>query len=72
LNTDLEINNEIQYCEIGTVCGGVLVGKWTKEVKVREHVWWTSYTYTKQNSKTSCSCLKWDGEGIKVKRWWES
>jgi hypothetical protein len=27
LNTDLEINNEIQYCEIGTVCGGVLVGK---------------------------------------------
>jgi hypothetical protein len=38
------------------------------EMKVKEYGWQTSYTYTKQNNETSCTCFKWGREGVKSGR----
>jgi hypothetical protein len=49
LNNNLEINNERQDYKIGTVGGGYLWegGGWMKEIKVKDHGWWTAYTCMK-------------------------
>jgi hypothetical protein len=63
-NIDLDVNTERQDHKIGTMCEGVTCGgQWTKEIKVREYGWWTSYTYMRQNKEISCICLKLSGGG---------
>jgi hypothetical protein len=38
-----------------------------KEIKVREHGWWTSYNPYEIGQ---WNLLKWGGEDVKRKRWW--
>jgi hypothetical protein len=47
LNIHLNINNERQDCEIGTVWGALDGERGWKEMEVREHAGWTSYNYMK-------------------------
>jgi hypothetical protein len=70
LNINLEINNKRQAYKIDTVCVGVFVvgGGWTKEIKVREYGWWTSYTYMRKNNETSCNCFMWSVDGVEGER----
>jgi hypothetical protein len=46
LNTDLDIPDERQGCDTGTVAGGSS-GRGRKEMKVREYGGGTPYTYMK-------------------------
>jgi hypothetical protein len=46
LNIDLNINNERQDCEIGTVWGVVLVGEGRlNEGDEGEEIWWLDFIY---------------------------
>jgi hypothetical protein len=51
------------------VCGEVLeIAGRAKEIKVIIYGRWTSYAYMKEKKETSCSCFKWNWEGVEEER----
>jgi hypothetical protein len=62
LNINLNINDEKQDCEIGTVWGVQMGGRKVNEGDLRGGLTGCIYLYETEQ-KTSCSYCKWGGDG---------